>query len=272
MESRLPTRDTRKRESDSHEPSSTSKRPYGATMDPQALRGLGEALKILPVPTDTDDLETTSRKMQDLARVVMEGNSLALWTGLRMAPKTSSRDPEASAKAQMALSEQELYERWEEMQKTRNGRNENDTHPDKHKPLVIPEFDWDKNKTSVPTGAHSVRKFTQRAAAMDIVWGHQGATPEHASWLTFNMPSMLPLIKAITKISNIQKHIQDADPLAGKLTDMEAAEIETVRRAVAIAEGNRIRELERIRKLAKSICESAAVLKSRAQELEKFER
>ncbi|KAE8354804.1 hypothetical protein BDV28DRAFT_130175 [Aspergillus coremiiformis] len=272
MESRLPTRGTLKRESDSHEQDSSSKRPYGATMDPLALKDLGETLQILPVPADTDDLETTSRKMQDLAKIVEEGNSLALWTGLKLASKNNFRDPEILAKAQMTTSELELYERWERLQNIRNDVDDSHNHTDNSKPLIIPEFNWNENTAPVPTGALSVRKFTQRAAAMDIVWGHQGATPEHASWLTFNMPSMLPLIKAINKISNIQKHIQDTDPLAGRLTDMEVAEIETVRRVVAVAEGNRIRELERIRKLAKSIYESVAVLKSRAQELERFER
>ncbi|KAB8221852.1 hypothetical protein BDV33DRAFT_229942 [Aspergillus novoparasiticus] len=252
MENRLPTR-ALKRESDSHEQSSSSKRPHGATMDPLALKDLGENLKLLPVPTDTDDLETTLRKMQDLARVVERGNSLALWTGLKLASHSKRRDLESSARAQMTESEWELYERWKGMQDTRNDGDEHNNQTEQQKPLNIPEFNWDENKAPVPTGANSVRKFTQRAAVMDMIWGHQGATPEHASWLTFNMPVMLPLIKAITKVSNIQKHIQDTDPLAGKLTDMEAAEIETVRRIVAIAEGNRLRELERIRKLAKSI-------------------
>ena len=241
-------------------------------MHPLALKDLGENLKILPVPMDTDDLETTSRKMQDLARVVEQGNSLALWTGLKLASHNKRRDLESSARSQMTESEWELYERWKGMQDTCNDGDEHNNLNEQQKPMDVPEFDWNENKAPVPTGAHSVRKFTQRAAAMDMVWGHEGATPEHASWLTFNMPVMLPLIKAITKVSNIQKHIQNADPLAGKLTDMEAAEIETVRRVVEVAEGNRLRELERIRKLAKSICESAAIIKSRAEGLEKLER
>ncbi|KAF7588359.1 hypothetical protein BBP40_005788 [Aspergillus hancockii] len=241
-------------------------------MDPLALKDLGENLKFLPVPTDTDDLETTSRKMQELAKIVEEGNSLALWTGLKLAPKIAPRDPEILAKAQLTESELELYERWKGLQNSNNDKDENNDHSEDQETLKIPEFNWAENKALVPTGAQSVRRFTQRAAAMDVVWGHHGATAEHASWLTFNMAHMLPLIKAITKISNIQKHIQDQDPLAGKLTEGQAAEIETVRKVVAIAEGNRNREMERIRKLARSISESAAVLKSRAQELERSER
>jgi hypothetical protein len=272
MESQLPARGTRKRQSDSHEKYSSSKRPYEATMDPLALKDLGENLKILPVPTDTDDLETTSRKMQDLAKIVEEGNSLALWTGLKLSPKINPRDPEILAKAQLTEAELELYERWKGMHDSRNDEDGNNDQTDNHETLEIPEFNWDENKAPVPTGAQSARKFTQRAAAMDVVWGHHGATAEHASWLTFNMASMLPLIKALTKISNIQKHIQDNDPLAGKLTEGQAAEIETVRRVMAIAEGNRNREMERVRKLVRSISESAAVLKSRAQELERYER
>jgi transposase len=52
------------------------------------------------------------------------------------------------------------------------------------------------------------------------------------------------------------------------LTDMEAAEVETVRKIVSLAERNRTRELEKIRKLTRSITESAAVVKARVKVLE----
>jgi uncharacterized protein YlxW (UPF0749 family) len=52
------------------------------------------------------------------------------------------------------------------------------------------------------------------------------------------------------------------------LTDVEAAEVETVRKIVSLAERNRTRELEKIRKLTRSITESAAVIKARVKSLE----
>lgn len=51
-----------------------------AAIDPTNLQHLGEKLKILPVPSVNDDLETTAKKMKALARVVSDGNSLALFT------------------------------------------------------------------------------------------------------------------------------------------------------------------------------------------------
>ncbi|KAE8146508.1 hypothetical protein BDV25DRAFT_162325 [Aspergillus avenaceus] len=273
MERQLPTRDLPiKRRSTSPQDNEDSKRPREAALDLLALRSLSESLKILPVPEDTDDLETTARKIEDLAQVVEDGNSLALWTGLKLA---SMRDPETLAEAQMTLSELELYEEWKRMRNPRIDGVDNDDTASRDTTtttMKLPEFNWDENKAPVPSGAQSVKKFTQRAAAMDVVWGHQGATAEHAAWLTFNMVHILPLIKAITKLSNIQKHIKETDPLAGKLTNTEAAELETARKVIAITEGIKTREMGKIRKQIRSIHESAAALKSRMQALERRER
>ncbi|RJE22675.1 hypothetical protein PHISCL_04978 [Aspergillus sclerotialis] len=203
-----------------------------------------------PVPSTADDLETTAQKLEALANVVKEGNSLALYTGLKLSsPKP--RDAESIALSQMTPSELESYTDW----KTRT--------------TPVPPFDWEHNKTPIPTGAQSEKKFTRRAEAMDVVWGYKGATPEHASWLTFNMPGTLPLVKAVSRVLTAQLHYQN-DPLV-HLGPMEVAEIETAKSIVRIAQGNRERELQRIRKATRSMTRSIEVLNSRMDSLEKSE-
>lgn len=203
-----------------------------------------------PVPSTTDDLETTAQKLEALANVVREGNSLALYTGLKLSsPKP--RDAEGIAVSQMTPSELETYTDW------------------KAKTAPVPPFDWEHNKTAIPTGAQSEKKFTRRAEAMDVVWGYKGATAEHASWLTFNMPGMLPLVKAVSRVLTAQLHYQN-DPLVN-LGPMEVAEIETAKSIVRIASANRERELQRIRKATRSMTRSIEVLNSRMDSLEKSE-
>jgi hypothetical protein len=205
-----------------------------------------------PAPGPTDDLETTARKLEVLAEVVNEGNSLALFTGLELSTPRP-KDTESIAKSQMTPTELESYTDW------------------KSKTVPMPPFDWENNKSPLPTAAaRSLKKFARRAAAMDAVWAHDGATPEHASWLTFNMPAFLPLVKVVSRVQAAQKQYNQNDPLA-RLGPMEAAEIETARSAVYVAERNKERELQRIRQLTRSISRSADALNSRIARVEKPE-
>lgn len=232
-----------------------------AGVNPIDLLALSQDLRIIPVPEDDDGLESTAQKMEDLAKVVRDGNSLALYTGLKLAPPPP-QNPEDTAVAEMTPQERMMYNTW----KTR--RTSDQSRQDPSSPQVPPAFDWDANVAPVPTGAHSRKKFAQRAAAMDIIWGHEGATPEHAAWLTFHRPSVLPLVKAVTKVTNLTRHMKDHEPRSQRLSDMEAAELETIRQIIMVAERNRSRELERIRTMTRNIAESVAILKSRVHDLE----
>ncbi|KAJ0427032.1 hypothetical protein BJY00DRAFT_307016 [Aspergillus carlsbadensis] len=251
---------------DSDEISSTSlvpRSPGSLQMDPVSLMSLSQIFHILPIPEDSDDLETTVEKVSRLAHVVDQGNSLALWTGMKLASETL-QDAESIAKAQMPNEERRIYEAWKEWATTRNDDDSTSTPTTtavagnasttnegtsaSHKWFRLPDFNWEQNVAPVPEGAQSSKRFTQRAAAMDIVFGHQGTTPENAAWLTFNMASLLPLVKAVTKISNMERHYRENrsknTSLQG-LKEMEIAEMETARRVVAAAERNLNREAER---------------------------
>ncbi|PLN83317.1 hypothetical protein BDW42DRAFT_67560 [Aspergillus taichungensis] len=233
-----------------------------AGLDPIDLLALSQDLRgFISVPDDGEDLETTAQKMEGLAKVVRDGNSLALYTGLKMAPP-QPQSPEELAVATMTPQEQMMYNAWKANRKSDQSSRDPST------PQVPQAFDWDANVAPVPTGAHSRKKFAQRAAAMDLVWGHKGATPEHAAWLTFHMPGGLPLVKAVAKIANITKHMEEHDPQSRRLGDKEAVELETIRQIITVAERNRSRELERIRTMTRNIAESVTILKSRVHSLE----
>lgn len=245
-----------------------------------SLQSLGQDFTIQPIPDLDDDLKTTATKLKALASVVQRGDSLAFWTGLKAAMPQPRSDAETTARMQMTPSEREAYDAW------KDGKYQ------------IPEFDWTGNVAAVPKGQQSLKKFEKRAIAMDIIWGvrplsqpereqieegkgkgeREGtgasasvsvrarATPENASWLTFNMPAVLPLIHAVVRVLNAEKQAQQ-NPHAG-LPEMEIVEMETARKIVAAAERNRTRELERIRLLTRSINESAEVMRGRIRSLE----
>ncbi|PLB35642.1 uncharacterized protein BDW47DRAFT_109906 [Aspergillus candidus] len=231
-----------------------------AGLDSIDLLALSQDLRIIPIPEDGDDLETTAQKMEDLAKVAQGGNSLALSTGLKLAPP-QPQNPEEIVMAEMTPQERTMYNAW------KRSREPDRSSRDLLDPQLPRTFDWDANVAPAPTGARSHKKFAERAAAMDLVWGHEGATPEHAAWLTFHRPNLLPLVNVIAKVIRRTKHMKDHGPQSRGLSDMEAAELETIRQIVTVAERNRCRELERIRTMTRTIAESVTVIKSHKQYL-----
>ncbi|KAF9893910.1 hypothetical protein FE257_008881 [Aspergillus nanangensis] len=256
----------------------TSSPGAAASMNPLALANLGENLRILPVPEETDTLQETDAKLRDLSKIVEEGHSLALWTGLKLS-SPHAHDPTALAKSLMTPQELMCYECCfgpKERHKA-SGKHPTTTSTtddsSSHNGATVgtwqpPEFNWTANGMPIPQGRQSMKKFSQRAAAMDLIWAHQGATPENAAWLTFNQPEALPLVKAVTKVMNIKRHFQENRPYSGELTNMEVAELETIRKINSMAVKNMMREVERVRRLAKQIKDSMAILEGRIQSLE----
>lgn len=199
----------------------------------------------LPVPKPGDDLETTARNLRELADAVTNGRSLTLSTSQAF---TSRKQPDAEAFAKERMTTKELtqYEDW------------------KQKKLTPPIFDWAANQE--PVSLQAMETFTQRAAAMDIIWQRQGTAPANAAWLTNKMPGMMPLVRAITKILKARAHLEQHNSMAG-LTASEIAEVETLRLVNATVEANVARERERLWRLVKSINESQTVLKDRLKGL-----
>lgn len=197
---------------------------------------------LLPIPKPEDDLETTARKLHGLADAVSNGGSLKL-SSCQASASRKQAEAEAFAKERMSTRELKQYEEW------------------KTKKLTLPVFDWTANR-QLPVPRAALKTYTQRAAAMDIIWQRQDTTPAHAAWLTENMPEMMPLDRAITKLRNAQAHLEKHSSMAG-LTASEIAELETLQLVNATVEATVARERERVRRLAESVNESCAVLRRR---------
>ncbi|OJJ42887.1 hypothetical protein ASPZODRAFT_137029 [Penicilliopsis zonata CBS 506.65] len=219
---------------------------------------------ILPLLSRTDDLETTASKMVAIATAIENGENIAQRTGFQFC--SPRRDAETIAMSQMKPMELEMYEMWRGYNSLSSHATATTPTKQTNPPYTPPPFDWEKNRAAIPNGAHSLKTFTQRAEAMDITWNHQGATPEHAAWLTYNLPELLPLVKAVRRVLTAEKQAK-LDPLSG-LTPSEYAEVRTLQKVGAISNENVRREKERINRLMRGIQEIMAILKTRADVME----
>lgn len=200
----------------------------------------------MAIPTAEDSLDDTARKLYSLADAVANGRSLALSANQSSLP--TRQTAESFAKERMLPQEKEYYEMW------------------KAGTIFLPHFNWNSNQCPLPP--NSEKTFDQRAAAMNIIWGRQDATPENAVWLTNNLSTLLPLVKAINKLQSAETHLQKFDPLA-KHSEAEVAEIQTLQLISATVEANVAREKERLHRLLDSINQSQVTLRERLRTLGK---
>lgn len=212
----------------------------GANTNVDYSRDPGDASGFLPMPEPTDDLDTTARKLRELARVVTSGKSLAVATGYQQAAH-ATRDPEALARMSMTPSELEQFDAWK-------------------KGLPMPPFDWAANRKAVPTGAQSQLRMERRAKAMDIIWGHEGGSAENASWLTSNMSYAIPLVVAVVRMHAAERELRGGQE---ELTEYELAEVQTSHKVVAIAMDNMNQVYRRLNEIARDINHSKEVIQAR---------
>ncbi|ROT35154.1 hypothetical protein SODALDRAFT_329332 [Sodiomyces alkalinus F11] len=195
----------------------------------------GGTQALLPLPESVDSLEVTVTKMKDLARVVEQGKSLAIYTGYR-------RDPVQIAKMAMTPFEKKQYEAWVAG-------------------AEMAAIDWEGNKKDVPRDVLSQVRFSEYAAAMDEIWGHEGATPENAAWLASEMTHALPLLSAISKVS------KTCTDLASSTRDLDEMEVKTAHTAVAVAMDNMTRVFTAMRKMSATVNRSKDILQAREHEI-----
>ncbi|KAJ5103982.1 hypothetical protein N7532_004511 [Penicillium argentinense] len=201
----------------------------------------------MAVPSDDDDLDATARKVRTLADAVANGCEITLSPAQDTLP--GRRDVEDFAKERMLAVEREHYELW------------------KKGAIQLPPFDWDANKLQLHKN-QKPENFYGRMAAMDIIWNHQGTTPENVIWLSNNIRSMLPLVKAVEKMLGAHAHLEQCDPLA-KFSDQEVAEIQSLQFISAVVDANVAREKARFQQLVASINASQEKLKARLKWFDK---
>ncbi|KAL6234944.1 hypothetical protein BDW75DRAFT_210950 [Aspergillus navahoensis] len=74
--------------------------------------------------------------------------------------------------------------------------------------IDLPPFNWDDYVAPVKRTPRSIRQHNNRAAAMNVVFQHNEAIPENASWLWKHMPQLKPLIRVIIKVMELEKQIR----------------------------------------------------------------
>lgn len=220
--------------------------PTDPPQQPLALLTSSEFPFVMPIPTSSDDLEATATKLQGLASALSSGRGLALTTGSRASPH--SHEIEAFAKERMVDPESAQYEQWKAGQ------------------LDLPQLDLATHRTVVQPEALST--FTQRAEAINVIYKCRGVDPENAAWVSTNIPTLMPLVKAVGKILSAKTHLETHGPLF-KLSEAEVAEIQTLKVIAAAAEENVAREKERVRGLLESINQSQEVIRARLKALGK---
>ncbi|KAJ5793305.1 uncharacterized protein N7503_009283 [Penicillium pulvis] len=194
---------------------------------------------VLPIPKAGESLEVTAKKLRSIADAIRSGGSLSLTKMDPTQPPLSNA--EAHAIERMKEVELEQYEKW------------------KQGNFQLPSIIWDRHRSYVDEPG--MKTFSLRAAAMNTIWNVQCAVPENAVWASLNLPTVLPLMKAVTKLLTIQMSETPS------LSESEIAEIQTLQLIAVSADGNIARERERVRQLVSSITESQAVLRERSNRL-----
>lgn len=202
---------------------------------------------LVPVPTAGDSVAATARKLSDLATIIRGGRSLVYTDPMTAQPAKAKHDAEAYAKERMLPAELAMYEDW------------------KTCVIRLPALDWAKNV--LPVDRHAQVIFSQRAAAMDLIWHHQGATPENAAYFMVFHLDLLPLVKAVAKLLSAKAYLENHDSLC-RLSVAEVAEMKALQLVNGIVVENLALESEPRRDLVESIRESQTVLKEQLYLLE----
>ena len=194
---------------------------------------------LIPLPTATDDLETAARKMDAIANIITQGGRLELnvWPDSIIL----RHDSEGFGKQSMNTTELLAFDAWQ------------------YGNVPVPAFDW---TCTMPVTEDSRKTCQDRAAAMDIIWQHRGATPGNAAWLSTKMSAVLPLVKAVEKVMRAQEYLALHDPFKG-LDENQIAEAETLRFIIRAAGDSVKQDKAKVSRVTYSISQSQAVLKDR---------
>lgn len=165
----------------------------------------------LEMPTPDDSLEAIESKLAALAKVVLEGKSVAVATGYGGAAHTT-RDPEQLARMSMTPLEVEMMEAF-------------------HEGVALPQVDWARSSDELPTGEKARQRMERRAAALRGIYHTEAITPGNAVWFTKNQEYLLPLVIAIAKCQAATRELSGGQ---SELSEMEMAEVQTIHKANAV--------------------------------------
>lgn len=200
----------------------------------------------LEVPKEGDSLQVIANKMAAVAQVVQRGASVCVYTGFKRAAHQSM---DAEATARMSFTEPEClqYDQW------KGG-------------MVMPVINWALAKEPVSSGKGAVKRFKLRAAAMNIIWKVDTMVPENAMWLTKRRTYMLPLVTAVTQVEAQKLNLVGGQEI---LSEMDMAEVQTIRKVVAAGIGRMNEIFAAMHKLSSAINAAKDTLQAREHSLKK---
>lgn len=167
----------------------------------------------LPMPQEADSLTVVARKLRALAQIVEAGTSVAVHTGGFKGTTHVERSPVLVAKEQMHHLERQMYETWA-------------------KGSALPPVDWDRCTKALPEGAGSAARFAKHAAALDIIYNRAGTTPGNAAYFFAVFDFAVPLVTAVSRVEAARRDLRGGQHA---LDELELAEVQTLARAVKVA-------------------------------------
>ncbi|KAL4933081.1 uncharacterized protein BDV17DRAFT_146820 [Aspergillus undulatus] len=199
------------------------------------------------VPHALDDFETTLHSVEMFCQVIESGKSVARCSALKFAANPAL-DVEQTVVKKLDPYVRKMYIAWKETVYNPRHGIEQDS---EHKKFVLPKLNWRKCVEPVSDEARVRSKFFSLAEAVDVVFGHRGATLENAMWLQIKKSRIMLLVLIVRKILMLEKsrRLNQAPKMPG-LSLTQAADLQTIRRVVAQADENLNREMTRFLKNA----------------------
>ncbi|KAL5002866.1 hypothetical protein BDV10DRAFT_156392 [Aspergillus recurvatus] len=166
-------------------------------------------------PNPTGESPNTRQLPNEVTRRKVLLSDTRLWqrTGRRLAgeQRVSSKSWRLASE-KLLLHEWKLYRAWKRQiyNPTHGIENTDAPAPDGGNGIGIdlPPFNWDDYVAPVKRTPRSIRQHNNRAAAMNVVFQHNEAIPENASWLWKHMPHLKPLIRVMIKVMELEKQIR----------------------------------------------------------------
>ena len=165
--------------------------------------------------------------------VISTNGSLAAATNCRATP-IPERDAAKAAEAQMRPVE---HDSWKAYLKGS---------------IQLPDMNWEESQDRTPIVKNSLRTAGRRAEALNRLYGTNRARPSHSVWFTRNHMELLPLVKVMARVINMERGLTGGHCHANEST---ITDLQTIRSF--ISSSSRIhREHETLSKSHKNVVNS----------------
>ncbi|KAL4737722.1 hypothetical protein BDV11DRAFT_191166 [Aspergillus similis] len=166
-------------------------------------------------PNPTGEAPSTRQLLDDVAprKVLLSDTRFWQQTGLRLfGEQRVSTKSWRLASERLLPTEWKLYRAWKRQIYNTTHGIDSDVPPspggNNQIKIDLPPFNWDEYVAPVKRTPRSIRRHNNRAAAMNVVFQHNEAVPENASWLWKHMPHLKPLIRVMIKVMELEKQIR----------------------------------------------------------------